>query len=72
MVVKIGLGYAYYKLRCRKCGRKILVEVSLTGTDHNADVMVNCAECLKEHGVDEKFKRKYPKIAEDIQSWIEG
>lgn len=60
----------YYKLQCGKCGRKILVEVLLIGSNHNADVMVNCAECLKKSGVHPEFKKRYSKAASDIERWI--
>jgi len=65
----VDLEYSYYKLKCSKCGRKILVEAILAGTDHNVDLIVTCAECIKPP-FNEEFVRKYPDIAKDIESWI--
>jgi hypothetical protein len=51
-----GLKYEYHKLKCSKCGRKILVEIGLIGVGHNAIVSVTCAECFKKVGFSDVFK----------------
>lgn len=63
--------YSYRKCACRKCGRKILVEILLVGTSHNADIIATCAECLK-LPLDEKFAGEHPEAAKDITAWVEG
>lgn len=60
--------YAYYKLKCKYCGRKILVEVLLMGTDHNASIIATCADCLKGK-IDSDFA-KTNSAAKDITEWI--
>jgi hypothetical protein len=34
--------------KCHICGRKILVERSVNGTDHTLAAIVNCWDCLPE------------------------
>lgn len=55
-----------YFLTCRECRRKILVEIALLGTNHNATVTAICAECLK---IGENFKKEQPKVSEQIEEW---
>ncbi len=62
------MDYMHHKLTCKKCGRKILVEIILMGTSHNAGVLVTCAECLGK--LDEKFCKEHPEEAESIKAWI--
>lgn len=59
--------YEYHKLACRKCGRKILVEIALFGVSHNAEVVATCAECLE---LSRDFKGKHAKAADDISKWM--
>jgi hypothetical protein len=65
------LMYEYRKLRCSRCGRKILVEIGLIGVSHNAVVSVACAERLKEVGLSDDFRRRFAKAAADIERWLE-
>lgn len=62
--------YTYYKKKCSKCGRKILVEIVLIGTNHNADIIATCAECLKKESLPKEFVSERPEIAKDIEEWI--
>lgn len=67
--------YAYYKMVCQTCGRKILVEVLLIGTNHNASIVASCAECLqkrKDFPAFKKFKKQHPQEAKDILAWAES
>jgi len=64
------MNYTYYKIKCQKCGRKILVEVLLFGVNHNADLIATCAECLQKKGLDKKFAKKNPEVAKDIKAWL--
>jgi hypothetical protein len=66
-----GLRYEYHKLKCSKCGRKILVEIGLIGVSHNAVVRVTCAECLKKAKLSDVFKKCYTETADDIERWLE-
>jgi hypothetical protein len=59
------------KLKCSKCGRKILVEIGLIGVSHNAMVNVTCAECLKKGGLSDDFKKRFVEVAADIEKWLE-
>ena len=62
------MNYAYYKSACKKCNRKILVEVILIGTNHNSVVISTCADCLE---LDEtsNFKKENLDAFNDIQKW---
>ena len=66
-----GLRYEYHKLKCSKCGRKILVEIGLIGVSHNAIVSVTCAECLKKVKLPDIFKKRHAEAAADIERWLE-
>lgn len=57
---------AYYKCQCKKCGRKILVEIGLIGTPHNTEPVVTCAACLV---IASQYKEKFPAQAQDIEDW---
>lgn len=41
--------YMYTIRKCSSCGREILVERLLLGTDHTAGIIVSCKECLKKN-----------------------
>lgn len=64
------LKYEYHKLKCPICGRKILVEIGLTGTSHNILVNATCAHCLKNTGLPEEFKKKHANASADIEKWL--
>lgn len=55
-----------YMLSCSKCGRKILVETALCGTNHNIGVFATCAECLSPDG---KFQEDHPEVVKKIEEW---
>jgi hypothetical protein len=63
--------YEHHKTKCGKCERKILVEILLIGVSHNANVTVICRDCLKDKGINPKFKEEHPEEAKDIEEWIE-
>jgi hypothetical protein len=65
------LRYEYHKLKCSKCGRKILVEIGLISVSHNAMVSVTCAECLRKVKLSNDFKRRFKKVAADIEKWLD-
>lgn len=54
---------------CRKCGRKIIVEMGLIGTQHHVGTGVTCADCLE---INDKFKQEFPEIAQRIENWKAG
>jgi hypothetical protein len=53
-------------LTCQKCGKKILVEVVLMGTNHNTAIQATCLDCLK---LSEEFRSLHPKVADQIDHW---
>jgi len=55
-----------HMLSCRKCGRKILVEILLTGVSHNGQVGAICGACLE---VSEPFSQNHPDIARRLREW---
>lgn len=55
---------------CRKCGRKVLVELALIGTPHHIAVMVNCGECLEEPS--ERIRKEHPEILAQVEKWLHG
>lgn len=58
--------YQFLKRECRKCGRKILVEIILIGASHNADILVICAECLT---ISPGYREQHPTEAAEIEAW---
>ena len=56
-------GIMGYMLQCRKCGRKIVVETVLNGTNHNLAVHVTCAECME---IDEE----HPEIIKQVADFL--
>jgi len=52
--------------KCRKCGRKILVELVLIGVPHHDTPIVTCSECLV---LDSEFRNKNPDIAKQLDEW---
>ncbi|MCJ7424367.1 hypothetical protein MUP01_08905 [Candidatus Bathyarchaeota archaeon] len=61
-----------HMLRCRKCQRKILVEVGLLGVDHTSVISVICGECLKQDGLSKSFRRKHPEESREMEDWIKS
>jgi hypothetical protein len=64
------MGYKCHTLECRKCHRKILVEVGLFGVDHTGVISVICADCLRQNGLSPSFRRKFRSEAEEIEKWM--
>ena len=69
-MLSVDFGYTYYREKCGKCGRKILVEMLLFGVPHHTGVSVTCASCLEKSGLPELFKKQRPGEAADIEQWI--
>jgi len=65
-------GYKCHMLRCRKCQRKIIVEVGLLGVDHTSMISVICAECLRQDGLSKSFRRKHPEESREMEEWIKS
>lgn len=57
-------------LTCRKCGRRILVEIVLCGVSHNTSITATCAQCIGT--VNEEFKARHPEAAQKIEEFIRG
>ena len=62
---------ATYYTKCGICGKKILVQILLMGTNHNACVSTTCGSCLKENGINAQYKKKDPEEAQKIEAWVE-
>lgn len=54
---------------CRKCGRKILVEMGLIGSTHHVGVTATCGECLM---LSEQLRKEQPEIASKVERWLQG
>lgn len=52
---------------CRRCGRKVLVELALIGAPHHVAVMVTCGECLEPS---EQMRREHPEIVSAVEKWL--
>lgn len=61
-----SLNHEFHKLKCEKCGRKILVEFVLYGICHNLDIAATCADCVR---LSSKFKKERPEAYRDIMRW---
>ena len=53
-------------LSCKKCGRKILVEMGINGTIHHMGTSATCADCIE---IPAEFREKFPDIAKQIEEW---
>ena len=60
-------GVMGHLVACGKCGRKIIVENVLIGTNHNISVIAKCADCFE---ISETFRRDYPNDAEEIEALV--
>ena len=65
-----NMDYAYQTTACRKCGRKILVEMGLIGVPHHTWVMATCADCLQVP-ISDAFKERRPEAAAEIEKWLQ-
>jgi len=54
---------------CRKCGRKILVEMGMIGSTHHFGVSATCGECLV---LSEQIRKEQPEIVSKIERWLHG
>lgn len=61
-----GVSLVGHKTQCKKCKRKILVQLPLFGVPHHFDAIPVCGECLE---IDDEFKKDHPAIAEDLKLW---
>lgn len=55
-----------HMLQCGVCGRKILLEMVVNGTQHHSGETVTCAECLH---INKEFGDKHPEIVARIEEW---
>jgi hypothetical protein len=53
-------------LACKKCGRKILVEMAINGTIHHMGTSATCADCIE---YTDDFREKNPNVVEQIEKW---
>ncbi len=66
-ISNIKFFYEYHKLKCQKCGKKILVEINQCGISHIVTITATCAECLDFKN--EEFKKEHPKAVKNIVKW---
>ena len=64
----MDMDYDYKTTACRKCGRKILVEMGLIGVPHHSWIMVTCAECVQPP-INDAFRGNHPEAAAEIEKW---
>lgn len=62
--------YEYHKLKCNKCGKKILVEIHQFGISHIASTVVTCAKCIVFNKISDEFKKEHPDVINDLKKWI--
>jgi len=58
------IGLLGYLLACPKCGKKIIVETTLNGSNHNMSMSAICADCWE---LNESFKQKFPDKSQEIE-----
>ena len=64
------MDYDYKMTACRKCGRRILIEMGLVGVPHHSWIMATCAECLPVPLAD-GFRKRRPEAAAEIEKWLQ-
>lgn len=52
--------------QCNKCGKRIILQNILMGTNHSTAITCICAECMI---VNEKFAEENPEIAKRIKEY---
>ena len=52
--------------QCNKCGRKVILQNVLIGTNHTIAITCVCAECML---VDKTFAKNNPEIAQKIEDY---
>lgn len=60
-------GVIGYKVKCRTCGRGVVVECVLNGTNHNISVGVTCLECVK---LTEESRERLPEVSKTLDRWV--
>ena len=58
--------------KCGYCGRKIIVQRVMIGVSHTMATCVTCGDCFLEKGVDKKYSKENPKVAENIMKFAKG
>lgn len=61
-----GVSLVGHKTYCKKCKRKILIQLPLFGVPHHFDAIPTCAECLE---INDDFKNDHIEIANDLLNW---
>lgn len=54
----------YYE-KC-SCGKEILVQILVSGSNHNLSVKPVCKECVK---LTDEYKKEHPELAKEIENW---
>ena len=67
--MKAGTGIIGYCLQCKKCHKKIMIELTMIGTSHHLSPVITCAECVS---LTEEFQQKHPDITQQIKDWKEN
>jgi len=58
-------------IKCRKCGRKIIVIQIFYGVAHSYIECVYCGECMKENGIDAEWAKENQLEAEAMSKFLE-
>lgn len=58
--------------KCPFCARKILVQIGLFGVSHNLGVTAVCADCIRDKGLDPKYRAEDPSTARQIEAWAKA
>ena len=61
-----GRDMGHYMCACRKCGRKILIEMVFFGVQHNGEPIVTCANCI---AISKSFAEQFPEQAKIFEAW---
>jgi len=67
---KYKFPYEWHGLKCKFCGRKIIVDLFQFGISHIASLYASCGECIKKEGISKEFEKQHPKEAEEIKEWL--
>ena len=51
-------------VKCYTCGKSILVETALNGTDHNIAILATCWDCMTDEAK-LKAQKMYPNLSEN-------
>jgi hypothetical protein len=64
-----GLSVMGHMTACKKCGRKVLVEMGLIGVPHHVGLVVTCGECVEPS---EQIRKEHPEIVSKVENWLHG